>query len=121
MNKRLTLPVLLLTALPIASADESDSAAVAMRAQSATVTIHRDEWGVPHIYGPTDASVVFGAAYAQAEDNWWQVEDNFVRAIGRGAELYGEDALLDDYLVRGLEISRRSIEEYDRALSWRIW
>jgi penicillin amidase len=79
------------------------------------VTIHRDEWGVPHIYGPTDASVVFGAAYAQAEDNWWQVEDNFIRAIGRGAELYGEDALLDDYLARGLEIPRRSIEEYERA------
>jgi acyl-homoserine lactone acylase PvdQ len=42
-------------------------------AETAQVTIYRDEWGVPHIYGPTDASVVFGAAYAQAEDNWWQV------------------------------------------------
>lgn len=92
------------------------NSSIGMRAsQDGQVTIYRDEWGVPHVYGPTDASVVFGAAYAQAEDNWWQVEDNFVRAIGRGAELYGEDALLDDYLVRGLEIRRRSIEEYERA------
>jgi acyl-homoserine lactone acylase PvdQ len=115
MSKRLTLPLLLLAVWPIAPASRSDSALVTEAAEAAQVTIHRDEWGVPHIYGPTDASVVFGAAYAQAEDNWWQVEDNFVRAIGRGAELYGEDALLDDYLVHGLEISRRSIEEYERA------
>jgi acyl-homoserine lactone acylase PvdQ len=115
MNKRLTLPVLLLTIWPVAPAGKSDSAMVTPPAPAAQVTIYRDGWGVPHIYGPTDASVVFGAAYAQAEDNWWQVEDNFVRAIGRGAELYGEDALLDDFLARGLEISRRSIEEYERA------
>lgn len=87
----------------------------AAEADTIEVTIHRDEWGVPHIYGPTDASVVFGGAFAQAEDNWPQVEDNFLRAMGRGAEVEGEGALLDDYLVRGLEIRRRSIEEYERA------
>jgi penicillin amidase len=110
MNKRLTLPVLLLTIWPLAPYSERDPSP-----PSDQVTIHRDEWGVPHIFGPTDASVVFGAAYAQAEDNWWQVEDNFVRAIGRGSELYGDEALLDDFLARGLEIPRRSIEEYERA------
>jgi acyl-homoserine lactone acylase PvdQ len=115
MNGRLALPVLLLTVWTVGPAGESHSAVLTPPTLADRVTIHRDEWGVPHIYGPTDASVVFGAAYAQAEDNWWQVEDNFVRAIGRGAELYGEDGLLDDYLARGLEISRRSIEEYDRS------
>ncbi len=79
------------------------------------ITIYRDELGVPHIYGPTDASVVFGAAYAQAEDNWWQVEDNFVRSLGRASELYGEETLLDDYLARALEIPRLSVAEYERA------
>ncbi len=115
MDKRLILPVMLLTCWPTIAADKSSSIAVVLPTHANQVTIHRDEWGVPHIYGVTDADVVFGAAYAQAEDNWWQVEDNFVRAIGRGAELYGEDALLDDYLARGLEIQRRSIEEYERA------
>jgi len=41
-----------------------------------SVTIHRDTYGVPHIYGSTDASVVFGLMYAQAEDNFWQLEDD---------------------------------------------
>src|SRR4051812_19841906 len=50
---------------------------------AAQVTIHRDEWGVPHIDGPTDESVVFGFGYAQAEDFLWQVEDSFVLATGR--------------------------------------
>ena len=43
-----------------------------------TVTIHRDKFGVPHIYGPTDASVVFGLMYAQAEDNFWQLEEDYL-------------------------------------------
>jgi acyl-homoserine lactone acylase PvdQ len=112
MNRQLAIPALFLIVWPVVPASRSDSAVVAPAARA---TIYRDEWGVPHIYGPTDASVVFGAAYVQAEDNWWQVEDNFVRAIGRGAELYGEEALLDDYLARGLEISRRSMQEYEHA------
>ena len=60
------------------------------------VTIHRDEWGVPHIDGPTDESVVFGFGYAQAEDFLWQVEDSFVLATGRYAELYGPSVLSTD-------------------------
>src|SRR5713226_6196446 len=58
-----------------------------------TVTIYRDTYGVPHIFGPTDASVVFGLAYCQAEDNFWQIEDNYIRAVGRATEVYGEQAL----------------------------
>jgi acyl-homoserine lactone acylase PvdQ len=114
MNRQLTFSILLATVWPVAL-DCEPNPPVTTAGQADEVTIYRDEWGVPHIYGPTDASVVFGAAYAQAEDNWWQVEDNFVRAIGRGAELYGEESLLDDFLARGLEITRRSVEEYERA------
>ena len=51
------------------------------------VTIKRDQWGVPHVYGPTDASVVFGFVYAQAEDNFWQIEDTMIQALGRYAEV----------------------------------
>ncbi len=71
---------------------------------AAQVTIHRDEWGVPHIEGPTDASVSFGFAYAQAEDYFWQVEDTYVASIGRYAELYGEPGLEKDLLNRSFEI-----------------
>src|SRR5678815_874415 len=71
-----------------------------------SVTIYRDSYGVPHIYGPTDASCVFGYAYAQAEDNFWQVEDNYIQAIGRAAEVNGEEALEADLLNRTLEITK---------------
>lgn len=80
-----------------------------------SVTIYRDTYGVPHVYGPTDASVAFGLAYAQAEDNFAHLEDNFVRALGRGAEVHGEEALASDRLARALEIPRLSREEYERA------
>lgn len=80
-----------------------------------SVTIHRDSYGVPHIYGPTDASCVFGYAYAQAEDNFWQVEDNYIQALGRAAEVNGEEALAADLLNRTLEITRLSVAEYKNA------
>jgi acyl-homoserine-lactone acylase len=78
------------------------------------VTIYRDLYGVPHVFGRTDASTVFGFAYAQAEDNFWQIEDNYIRALGRSAEIYGEASLNDDRLNHALEIPRLAREEYSR-------
>ena len=80
-----------------------------------SVTIYRDTYGVPHIYAPTDAACVFGFAYAQAEDNFWQIEDNYIRALGRTTEVYGESALPSDLLNRALEISKLSIAEYQHS------
>src|SRR5215472_13725143 len=79
-----------------------------------SVTIYRDNYGVPHVYGPTDASCVFGYIYAQAEDNFWQIEDSYIRALGRASEVYGAKTLDDDELVRALEIVRLAKEEYER-------
>jgi acyl-homoserine lactone acylase PvdQ len=80
-----------------------------------SVTIYRDSYGVPHVYGPTDVSCVFGYIYAQAEDNFWQIEDTFIRATGRASEVYGERTLADDMLNRALEIPRLAKAEYDRV------
>src|SRR5581483_3713963 len=77
----------------------TDSTAIAR-----SVTIYRDAYGVPHIFGPTDPSCVFAYAYAQAEDNFWQIEDNYIRALGRASEVYGEKTFDDDVVVRTLEI-----------------
>src|SRR5256712_1040836 len=79
-----------------------------------TVTIYRDLYGVPHVFGTTDASTVFGFAYAQAEDNFWRVEENLVSALGRAAEVYGEKRLEEDRQNRALEIPRLAREEYSR-------
>src|SRR4051794_32977235 len=80
-----------------------------------SVTIYRDNFGVPHIFGPTDASCVFGTIYAEAEDNFWQIEDSYLRALGRASEVYGASTLQDDELVRALEIPRLAQQEYERA------
>src|SRR5689334_1276138 len=81
---------------------------------ASTVTIYRDTYGVPHVYGRSDASTAFGFAYAQAEDNFWRVEENFIFSLGRASELYGEKTLDDDRLNHALEIPRRAREEYAR-------
>lgn len=92
--------ILLVLAAPVANAESID------------VTIHRDEWGVPHVYGPTDASVVYGFVTAQAEDNFWQVEDSLIQSIGRYAEVNGEAALGADWLNRALRIVEVSKAEW---------
>ena len=79
-----------------------------------TVTIYRDTYGVPHVFGRTDASTVFGFAYAQAEDNFWRVEENFIWAWGRASELYGEESLNEDLLNHALQIPRLAQEDYGR-------
>ena len=90
------------------------------KAQSATsplaheVTIHRDRWGIPHVFGRTDAGAVFGFAYAQAEDYFARLERNYIQALGRAAELDGERAVAQDRLNRALGIPRLAREEYAR-------
>ena len=65
-------------------------------ARAAQVEIIRDDFGVPHIYGETDADAVFGLLYAQCEDDFRRVERNYVWATGRLAELEGEEAIFSD-------------------------
>ncbi|MFK7886352.1 MAG: acylase [Gammaproteobacteria bacterium] len=64
------------------------------------VNIVRDDFGVPHIYGKTDADAVFGLLYAQAEDDFNRVERNYIWATGRLAEIEGESALYSDLRAR---------------------
>jgi acyl-homoserine lactone acylase PvdQ len=78
------------------------------------VAIYRDTYGIPHVFGETDAATMFGFAYAQAEDNFWRLEDNYIRALGRRAELEGDRGLTSDRRNRALEIPRLAREEYTR-------
>jgi acyl-homoserine lactone acylase PvdQ len=70
------------------------------QAQAQNVTITRDDWGIPHIRGKTDADVVFGAIYAQAEDDFNRVETNFITSQGRTAEAEGEKAIYADLRMK---------------------
>ena len=64
------------------------------------VTIYRDRYGIPHVFGRTDAATVFGFAYAQAEDHFRQLEQNFILGAGRLAEVEGESGLPSDRMNR---------------------
>jgi acyl-homoserine-lactone acylase len=69
-------------------------------ARAERVEIIRDDWGVPHIYAPTDADAVFGLMYAQAEDDFNRIETNFLTSLGRMAEAEGESRLWQDLRMR---------------------
>lgn len=64
--------------------------------EAARVQIVRDDWGIAHVHGKTDADAVFGMAYAQAEDDFNRVETNYITALGRTAEAEGQDAIWRD-------------------------
>ncbi|MEQ9097821.1 MAG: acylase [Imperialibacter sp.] len=69
-------------------------------AVASRVTIIRDNWGIPHIYGKTDADAIFGMLYAQCEDDFKRIETNYLTSIGRMAEVEGEKALYTDLRQR---------------------
>jgi acyl-homoserine-lactone acylase len=68
--------------------------------QAGEVTITRDTWGIPHVYGKTDANAVFGMIYAQAEDDFNRIELNYLNAMGRLAESEGESQLYRDLRMK---------------------
>ena len=71
-----------------------------MKAEAARVTIVRDDWGIAHVHGKTDADAVFGAIYAQAEDDFNRVETNFMTNLGVTAEAEGEGLIWQDLRQR---------------------
>ena len=70
------------------------------RNEAANVAIVRDDWGIAHVRAKTDAQAVFGAIYAQAEDDFNRVEFNYIDALGRRAEVEGERAIYRDLRMK---------------------
>jgi acyl-homoserine-lactone acylase len=68
--------------------------------EARAVTIVRDDWGIAHIHGKTDADAVFGMIYAQAEDDFNRIETNYLNAMGRLAEAEGESAIWQDLRMK---------------------
>jgi acyl-homoserine-lactone acylase len=86
--------------------------------QAKQVTIIRDNWGIPHIYGKTDADAVFGLMYAQCEDDFKRVEMNYIEKLGRMAEVKGESELYNDLLHRLVLDSADAVKDYNKAPAW---
>ena len=88
------------------------------KAEAKQVTIIRDNWGIPHIYGKTDAEAVFGLLYAQCEDNFQKVEENNLEMLGRLSEINGKTGLYDDLEMRLIYDSKAAMSDYQNSPAW---
>ena len=105
-------------ALPCTAQTASAGEIARWQAEARNVTIYRDNWGIAHVYGKTDADAVFGMEYAQAEDDFNRVESNYIGALGRRSEAEGESAIYDD-LRSQLFVDRGVIQaEYQQSPPW---
>jgi acyl-homoserine-lactone acylase len=96
----------------------SKSEVAKWKKEASRVTIVRDKWGIPHIYGKSDADAVFGLLYAQCEDDFERVEMNYISAMGRLAEIQGEDQIYSDLRTRLYNDSSRAKLLYKQSPPW---
>ncbi len=88
------------------------------KAQAENITIIRDDFGIPHIYGKTDADAVFGLLYAQCEDDFNRVEQNYIWATGRLAEVEGKEALYSDLRAKLFMTEAEAKVNYEQSPAW---
>ena len=111
--------VILLTSSLISKAQKYSASEIARWEQHAKqITIIRDEWGIAHVYGKTDADAVFGLMYAQSEENVGQIELNYLEMLGRTAEVKGSAAIYEDLMMRLIQDSIDAINDYNKSPVW---
>ncbi len=108
--------LVLCAAFPVCAQTRAERASWA--AQAARITITRDDWGVAHVKGHTDADAVFGAIYAQAEDDFNRVETNYLVSLGRLAEADGEAAIWPDLRQRLFIDPEQLQTDYASSPAW---
>jgi len=109
---------IILVFLGCSSNVDSTDEALRWQAQAEQVTIIRDDFGVPHIYGKTDADAVFGLLYAQCGDDFNRVEQNYIWATGRLAEVEGEDAIYSDLRAQLFMTEEEAKANYEKSPEW---
>ena len=118
MKKSIVLGFLMLSVL-VSFAQKPTSAELARWNQHAKqTTIIRDEWDIPHIYGKTDADAVFGLMYAQCEENFPQIEKNFLEMLGRRAEMEGPKMIYQDLMMQLIQDSAEAVKDFERSPLW---
>ncbi len=118
--KRLVRNLLLLcliVSLPVAARAQS-SEADRWQQRARKVTITRDDWGIAHVRGKTDADAVFGMIYAQAEDDFNRVETNYLNSTGRAAETEGESAIWRDLRMKIFIDPADMKQKYESSPAW---
>src|SRR5437016_1179002 len=86
--------------------------------EARNVTIIRDDWGIAHVFGRTDADAVFGMIYAQAEDDFNRVETNYINAMGRLAEAEGESKIYQDLRMKLFIDPEELKRQYAESPAW---
>ena len=104
--------------IPQASATAQNQELQRWEQQARRVTIIRDDWGIAHISGKTDADAVFGMIYAQAEDDFNRVETNYLNSMGRLAEAEGESAIWRDLRMKLFIAPETLKSQYDASPAW---
>ena len=105
-------------ALPCAARAPSARALERWKHEAQNVTIYRDNWGIAHVYGKSDADAVFGMEYAQAQDDFKRVESNYIDALGWRSEADGESSVYLD-LRSQLFVDRRALQaQYAQSPAW---
>ena len=119
MSRILLLLFLLIMGCSTQNSDDNQQTETERWEQHASNTeIIRDDFGVPHIYGKTDADAVFGLLYAQCEDDFNRVERNYIWAIGRLAEVEGESSIYSDLRAKLYMTQKEAEENFDKSPKW---
>ena len=100
----------------VSAGEEPDAARWEQQARN--ITIVRDDWGIAHVYGKTDADAVFGMMYAQAEDDFNRVETNYINAMGRLAEAEGESKIYQDLRMKLFIDPAELKKQYAASPAW---
>ncbi|MDP3470119.1 MAG: penicillin acylase family protein [Daejeonella sp.] len=110
--------VFLISGCSIQPVNNSLSESERWNRHASNTEIIRDDFGVPHIYGKTDADAVFGLLYAQCEDDFNRVEQNYIWATGRLAELEGENAIYSDLRAKLFMTQKEAEIKYQNSPQW---
>src|SRR5437016_12391523 len=117
MKKRALIILAFVTILlGVRGTAQTDSARMDRQAQN--VTIVRDDWGIAHVYGKSDADAVFGVMYAQAEDDFNRVETNYLNSMGRLAEAEGAAEIYKDLRMKLFIDPDDMKAQYAKAPAW---
>ena len=110
--------ILFLFPLPLCAQQFSKTEILQWEQEAKQVTIIRDNWGIPHIYGNTDANAVFGLLYAQCEDDFKRIEMNYIEKLGRMSEVKGEAELYNDLYLKLIIDSADAVADYNSSPGW---
>ncbi len=106
------------SAAPAFQNGKTSGDAVRWDREARAVNIVRDDWGIAHVHGKTDADAVFGMIYAQAEDDFFRIESNYISTLGRMAEAEGEGRLFQDLRMRLFVDPENLKKKYAESPAW---